>query len=41
MPKRNKKKDEIDEAIEKAEMLEAERRQMEEFDQEKDLCYIG
>jgi hypothetical protein len=41
MPKKEKKKDVFDEAIEKAELIEAERKRLDDVEKEEKLAYIG
>jgi hypothetical protein len=41
MVKKERKKDTFDKAIEKAELLEAEKQRLEELEKEEKLAYIG
>lgn len=41
MVKKEKRRTAFDKAIEKAELIEAEKREMEELEKEEKLCYIG
>ncbi len=41
MPKKERKKDAFDKAVEKAELIEVEKQEMEKLEKEERLCYIG